>query len=189
MGCVFALNVGRILSCLSSWVYVVQQELIAAVNVVQILLRFWDIPSHSPTSRVFLDQLIFSIHQKRLSLHCAIMTLCVSPVEPQAGSDYLSSISGNRSSTSLLSQHSSYVSSRNEVSSQDDMGNAGITAMKPKTKVSNGVTVVEEALPSKSTDTIEPELCKITPNSIYLTFNAPNVDEYVSTSTLVFDLD
>jgi hypothetical protein len=26
----------------------------------------------------------------------------------------------------------------------------------------------------------EPEICKIVPNAIYLTFNAPQVDEYVS---------
>lgn len=102
----------------------------------------------------------------------------------------MNGISGNHSSTSLSSQPSSYLSnqSQNSISSHDEMGNNGVNGIRPKTKVTNGVTVVqEESVKSESKDIIEPELCKITPNSIYLTFNAPNVDEYVCLSPQLTD--
>jgi hypothetical protein len=104
----------------------------------------------------------------------------------------MNGISGNHSSTSLSSQPSSYLSnqSQNSISSHDEMGNNGVHGIRPKTKVTNGVTVVQEkSVREGSEGIIEPELCKITPNSIYLTFNAPNVDEYVRFSQSLPDLD
>ena len=110
------------------------------------------------------------------------MTLCVSPIEPLIGGSYLGGISSDHTSTSLSPQSSTYSNQNSIPLHQIKMGNSGSNGIKPKTKVPNGATVVKTetvSAPDVDIDAVEQELCKITPNSIYLTFNAPNVDEYV----------